>query len=307
MIRGFFFLDFCTFSFKIALMKIAVIGADGQLGNDIVRVLKDEEIVPLTIQDMDIADFESVNRTLGKISPALIINTAAFTNVKECEKNDREAYEVNGIGAKNLAIVCKRLHNTLFHISTDYVFDGEKGSPYIETDIPCPLNVYGLSKLAGEYYIRYILENYFIVRTSGLYGIHTCIGKGGNFIDTMVRFSKEKDEIKVVDDEVLTPTYTLDLSQQIKALIKTNFYGIYHITNEGECSWYEFAKAIFTFLDFNVNLKRVNSKEFPSSVRRPRYSVLENRTLKKLKLNRMRPWQEALKDYIEERKEKGMV
>lgn len=282
-------------------MKIIVIGANGQLGSDLVGVLKGE-VIPLIHSDVEISDFNSVSKMFEKYKPQIVINTAAFHNVPECEKNDVRAFTVNALGPKYLAQNCATHNCMLLHISTDYVFDGKKNSPYLEDDPPNPLNVYGISKLTGEYYIKSIMERYFIVRTSGLYGIYKCRAKGGNFIDTMLKLSKEQEEIRVVGDEFLTPTYTLDLASQIDELIKTDSYGLFHITNEGSCSWYEFAKAIFDILNIKVNLKKISHEEFYSNVKRPRYSVLENKRLKSLGINKMRDWKDALQSYLLERK-----
>ena len=288
-------------------MKIIVIGANGQLGSDLVSVLKGGEIIPLTHSDVEISELKSVSNMFEKYKPQIVINTAAFHNVPECEKNELKAFMVNGLGAKYLAQNCVAHDCVLLHISTDYVFDGRKDSPYLEDDTPNPLNAYGISKLAGEHFIRSIMETYFIVRTCGLYGIHKCRAKGGNFVDTMLKLSKEKEEIKVVGDEYLTPTYTLDLANQITELIKTDSYGLYHITNEGFCSWYEFAKAIFDILDMKVNLKEIGHKEFYSVVKRPPYSVLENGRLRSLGINKMRHWKDALQSYLLERKKLNLL
>jgi len=279
-------------------MKILIIGANGQLGSDIVRVLDSRQVIPLTHKDIEIADKDCVQKIITSYNPDIVINTAAYHNVKECEKDDIKSFKVNALGAKNLATICKKRDIILVHISTDYVFDGKKRKPYIESDSPCPLNVYGLTKLAGEYYIRYIWPKHFIIRTSGLYGLSKCRAKGGNFIDLMLKLAKEKDEIQVVGDEILTPTYTLDLAQKIKDVIKTEYFGLYHITNNGFCSWYEFAREIFKFSGLKVNLKRTTVKEFGGEVKRPPYSVLKNHNLEKLGMDDMRDWKEALKDFL---------
>jgi dTDP-4-dehydrorhamnose reductase len=281
-------------------MRIAIIGADGQLGSDLVRTLQSEDLVSLTERDVDIVEGDKIKSLLSSISPHLIINTAAFSNVPLCEREPKKAFRINAVGARNVAIAAKEAKSLLLYISTDYVFDGRKGSPYLEDDIPGPLNTYGISKLAGEYYVRYILDRYLIVRTSGLYGIHRCITKGTNFVDKMLTY-KDRAEVRVVTDEVLTPTYTLHLAQQIYELIKTDASGIYHITNKGECSWYEFAKDIFSLTCLDVNLIPITSDEFPSEVVRPKYSVLENRNLKAQGIDRMPHWRDSLKAYLLEK------
>lgn len=288
-------------------MKIVIFGAKGQLGCDLVEALKDDETVALDYDEVDISDPNSISAAFKKYNPAVVINSAAMTDVPGCERDHIKAFTVNGLGAKFIAQNCLKYDAILIHISTDYIFDGKKNAPYIEEDSPDPLNAYGISKLAGEYYIKALMERYFIVRTSGLYGIHKCVGKGGNFVDTMLKFSKEQREIKVIYDEILTPTYTLDLAGQIKEMLKINSYGIFHITNEGFCSWHEFAEEIFNFLGIKADLKKVKQKDFPSIVKRPRYSVLENKRLKSLGINRMRHWKDALHDYLLERKRLDLI
>ena len=282
-------------------MKTIIIGANGQLGSDIVEVFGNDNVVPLTHSDIEITDTDFVNHVFKKFKPNKVINAAALSNVSECEKNPKKAFEINALGVRNLAIACREVGATLLHISTDYVFNGSKCTPYTENDLPNPLNVYGVVKLAGEHFIKAILEKHFIVRTSGLYGAHPCRSKGGNFVDKVIAMSKRQKEIRVVYDEVLTPTYTRDLAIKIKELIETDKYGTYHITNRGECSWYEFAQAIFSFLKTNIKLIRIGQKEFMSSVKRPAYSVLANEKLKTIGIDTLRPWQEALKDYLREK------
>lgn len=281
-------------------MRIAIIGADGQLGSDLVRVFQEEDIVPLTERDIDITEGNRLKTVLSSVSAHLIINTAAFSNVPSCEREPEKAFRINAVGARNVAIAARETKSSLLYISTDYVFNGRKKKPYLEDDVPSPLNAYGISKLAGEYYVRYILDRYFIVRTSGLYGIHKCITKGANFVDKMLTY-KDGAEVKVVTDGVLTPTYTLHLAKQIHELIRTDAYGIYHITNEGKCSWFEFAKEIFSFAALDVNLVPITSDEFPSEVLRPKYSVLENRNLRVLGINNMPHWKDSLRAYLSEK------
>jgi dTDP-4-dehydrorhamnose reductase len=283
-------------------MKIAVIGANGQLGSDIYEELKDNikgDIIGLTHSDMDIADIDSVYSVFNNTNPDIIINTAAFHNVPLCEKEREKAYAVNSNGAENLAKISSEIKSKLIHFSTDYVFDGEKESPYIESDLPNPLNIYAKSKLEGENRISDIAEKYYILRVAGLYGKYPSRVKGYNFVELMLRLAKERDEIRVVDDEITTPTYTKEIGKQILKIIKKEpEYGIYHATAEGECSWYEFAKTIFEFAGVKVNLKKAFPEEFASDVNRPKYSVLENHKLKKEKLNIFKNWQQELKDYL---------
>lgn len=284
-------------------MRILVIGANGQLGSDIVKMLHSEEVIPLTHKEIEVAEEVSVRRAIKLHNPHVVINTAAYHKAGDCERNEVKSFKVNAIGAKNLANVCKEKEAILVYISTDYVFDGEKKIPYIESDPPRPLNTYGISKLAGEYYIRYIWPKHFIIRTSGLYGSAKCRAKGGNFVDLMLRLVQEQDEIQVVDNEVLTPTYTIDLALKIRDLIQTDYFGLYHITNNGACSWYEFAQKIFEFSGLKVNLKRTTQEKFGTEIKRPQYSVLRNYALEKIGMDDIRRWDEALKAFLSGRKE----
>ncbi len=283
-------------------MKIAVIGADGQLGSDITSKLKKDgfSVNELFRKDIDISDRNSVNNIIVKKTDSdLIINTAAFHHVRKSENDPVTSFKVNGIGAANLAYACRETKKKLIHISTDYVFDGTKGEPYIETDLPNPVNVYGNSKLSGEYFIRSIMEDYHILRLSGIYGSHICIGKGYNFVDKILKIGEEKGEVKVVTDEVLTPTFTEDIAEQVSLMISKNCKtGVYHVSAEGSCSWYEFAKEIFRIKDNGVKVKKALSGEFGNGVIRPACSVLENRYLKDQGINIIPHWKDGLERYI---------
>jgi dTDP-4-dehydrorhamnose reductase len=220
-------------------------------------------------------------------------------HVENCEKDPLRAYEVNALGAKNLAIVAQELDAKLVHISTDYVFDGSRMQPYVEDDPAIPLNVYGNTKLAGEAFIQGVGRKYFILRTSALYGKNPCRAKGGrNFVELMLKLACERDEIRVVDDEVVSPTSTAELAKQIVVLSRTDHYGLYHATAEGNCSWYEFAKTIFEMTDTKVKLRIAAANEFPMKVPRPKYSVLENARLKSHGLNSFKDWEEGLRVYL---------
>lgn len=284
--------------------KIAIIGSSGQLGHDLQRVLSSKQVIALTHQEIEIANPDMVDGVLGGIHPHIVINTAAYHRVEDCEADYARAFLVNAIGARNLAQTCQKLGATLVHISTDYVFDGTKGSHYVEEDVPNPLNTYGVTKLAGEYFVRNLCKRHLIVRTSGLYGIVGCRAKGGNFIDTMLKLAKERSEIKVVDDQIISPSYTLDVAKRIAELLPAEEYGIFHVTNSGQCSWYEFASRIFELTGVRVDLKRTSQEELRSKIKRPRYSALcSNRlsALGGLGLKPLRPWQEALNAYLAER------
>lgn len=295
-------------------MKIALIGADGQLGSDLVKIIDPEELIPLTEDDLDIVNRDLTLKVIKKYSPDVIINTAAYNDVDGCEDNELRAFEVNALGAKNVALACKACGVTMVHFSTDYVFDGEKKEPYIESDLPNPLSTYGLSKRAGEYYVQTILPSnqYLLIRTSGLFGTAGCKGKRRkNFVETMLNLSEDKkEEIRVINDQILSPTYTVDLAKKVKELIFANRSekcGLYHITNNGQCSWFEFARKIFELAKLKVSLKPITTEEFRARARRPKYSVLKNHRLQEQGHNDLRPWPEALKAYFEERNEEGMI
>jgi len=282
-------------------MKIAVVGADGQLGSDLVAAFTahGDIVCALTHSHIEIADLNFVSRVLEEIQPHVIINTAAMHHVENCEREPAKAFAVNALGSKNLAIVAQSLGAVLMHVSTDYVFDGSKGSPYTENDSPRPLNAYGITKLAGEHFVRSNTEKHFVVRTSGLYGKSPCRAKGGlNFIELMLKLAKERGEVRVVDSEVVSPTSTEELAEQLVQLSRSDCYGLYHATAEGNCSWYEFAKEIFAQSDTPVRLKVAGPNEFPSKVPRPKYSVLENQALKDRGLNTFKPWQNGLHTYL---------
>jgi len=283
-------------------MKIAVIGADGQLGTDICAVLNKEnfDVVPLTIEHIEVTKIDSVAKALKEANPQLVINTAAYHDLEVCEDEPVRSFEVNALGPRNIAMVCNDLETALMHISTDYVFDGKKRIPYLETDKPMPLNVYANSKLSGEHFVEAIADEFYILRVSGIYGKTPCIGKKGmNFVQLMLKLSRERDEVRVVDNEVLTPTSTLEISNQIVKIIQNKApSGLYHCTAEGSCSWYEFAKEIFNITKPKIRFNKAEPGEFAVKVNRPEYSVLENKGLKDLGINVMREWQEGLRSYL---------
>ncbi len=282
-------------------MKITVIGSNGQLGSDIVKEfsLKEYEVVGLTHTEIEVSNFESVRSVLTNVKPDVVVNTAAMHNVEKCEQEQLRSFEVNSLGAKYLAETCNEINSVLVHISTDYVFDGKKNSPYAETDKTTPLNVYGNTKVSGEQFIEAIAKKYFIMRTSGVYGHSPCRAKGGlNFVELMLKLAKEKPELRVVDDEILTPTSTKEIAPQLIELIKTDAYGLYHSTAEGSCSWFQFAKKIFELTSTKANLQIAGLNEFPMKVPRPKYSVLENANLKSRGINIMKSWEDGLKEYL---------
>ena len=276
-------------------MKILITGSNGMLGHDLIEVLKDNhELILTTSKTLDITDKDSVVDCICKNKPDIVINSAAYTNVDGCEENEELAYDVNGEGVKNLAIGCSKIDCPLVHVSTDYVFNGENTRPWVEDDEIGPISVYGKSKLKGEEAILEILDKFFIIRTAWLYGIN-----GGNFPKTMLELAKNHSEITVVYDEVGTPTYTPDLALAISQLIDTDYYGIYHITNSGSCSWCEFARYIFDVAEKDVKVIPVTASEFARPAPRPHYSVLENKKWVDNGFEPLRDYKEAAKEYIE--------
>lgn len=282
-------------------MKIAVLGGNGQLGQDVTAAFRAEgdEVAALSHQEIEISSADSVKQTFEGIRPEVVINTAAFHHVDKCEADPATAFSVNGIGARNVAQVADQLGAKLVHISTDYVFDGAKRTPYVEQDSALPLNVYGNTKLSGECFVRTVNPRHFVVRVSAIYGTNPCRAKGGlNFVELMLKLSKEREELRVVDDEFVSPTPTAQIARQVVALSKTEDYGLYHATTEGSCSWYEFAAAIFELTGTKVRLERARPGEFPAKVPRPKYSVLENAALKSRSLNLFTHWREGLENYL---------
>ncbi len=282
-------------------MKVAVIGGDGQLGTDVVSAFasRGDAVFSLTHTDIELSSMESVITSLGKQEVDVVVNTAAMHHVENCEQQPDKAYGVNAIGARNLALVTRDLEAVLVHVSTDYVFDGAKGEPYVETDSPLPVNVYGNSKLAGEYFVRTMNPKHYVLRTSALYGKHPCRAKGGkNFVELMLKLGRDRGRVRVIDNEFVSPTPTIDVARQIVSLSEHDAFGIYHATAEGSCSWYEFAREIFAIAKVGAQVEVASPSEFPSKVPRPCYSVLENRGLKDGDLNVFRPWQAGLAEYL---------
>lgn len=287
-------------------MKVLLIGANGQLGTDMNRVFRDagDTVFPFVHAQLDVCSESRVAEVLAETKPDVVLNTAAYHRVEECEKKSDLAFQVNGTGAMNLAIACQRAGAILVHFSTDYVFGGyAKNSPYEETDRPAPLNVYGASKVLGEYLIPDYTDRYFILRVCGLYGVAGSSGKGGNFVETMLRKGSAGEVLRVVDDQLLTPTYTVDLAEAVRKVVVTGKFGLYHLSSEGECSWYEFARHIFDFAGIQAKLSPVESSEFASPVKRPSYSVLSNAKARALGVS-MPSWKDALRRYLKQRAEK---
>jgi dTDP-4-dehydrorhamnose reductase len=276
---------------------IAILGANGQLGQDLQRV-RIGEVRSFTRKDFDVTDHERARAALMDLRPDVILNTTAYHRVDDCETHVELAYRVNALAVLHLIRIANELDAVLVHISTDYVFDGKAREPYTESSEPFPLSVYANSKLAGELLVRTTAKKYFLIRTCGLYGAAGSQGKGGNFVETMRTKARRGEPIKVVNDQVVTPTYTLDLAHQIARILPTEHFGLFHMTNEGSCTWYEFARAIFELSDLDADLSSTTTDLYKTPAIRPKYSVLENARLKQLGLNEMRGWRDALAAYL---------
>lgn len=276
-------------------MKLLITGSKGQLGIELIKQLKKMKtynILETDRTDLDISDFDMVNKFILSNKPDAVINCAAHTAVDICETDMENAYKINAVGSRNLAIACEKIGAKLVQVSTDYVFDGKGNRPYREDDTTCPDSVYGTSKLMGENFVKEFCSRYFIVRTAWLYG------EGNNFVRTMIKLAETNKEINVVNDQFGSPTSTVDLAKTIIDLINTEHYGIYHGTCEGECSWYDFAKKIFEIKSINIKVNPVTSAEFKRPAPRPAYSVLDNFMLKLVNLNTFRHWEESLEEYL---------
>jgi dTDP-4-dehydrorhamnose reductase len=281
-------------------MKVAVIGANGQLGSDLVRTKpQGVELISLTHRDIEISNLNSVMETFKSLKTDAVINTAAFHKTDLCEDKPKEAFKVNSVGLKYLAEAANTYGFILVHISTDYVFDGKKGElkePYYESDLPNPLNVYGISKLSGEFLVKNYLERYYIVRVASLFGKAGASGKGGNFVYTILNRAKTKQPLKIVDDIYMSPTYTFDAAKEIwKLLLDKRDFGIYHITNSGFCSWFEFAREILKIAHINTDIQSVSHKEFKTKAKRPLWSPLASE-----KGVNLPHWRDALERFIKE-------
>ncbi len=280
-------------------MKIALIGADGQLGSDLMKTLSRGTVIPLYYPEFDVTQPEKARDMLLSTQPDIVINTSAYHRVDECEDHPQESFRINATAVRDLALACREFDWTLVHFSTDYVFDGKKTSPYTEEDTPHPLSVYAVSKLAGEYFVKALLEKYFLIRTCGLYGVAGCWGKGTNFVDTMISLADKGQPLKVVNDQWVTPTSTEELAVRIGELIQTSDYGLYHLTNEGQCTWFGFAQAIFRLTGKTPQqLFPVDSKTYGAKAVRPAYSVLENRKAKAIGISDFSSWEAALETYL---------
>lgn len=278
-------------------MKILVTGANGQLGQELVRfpAPPELEIVGLGREELDVTDPGQCRNAMLTYKPDVVIHCAAYTKVDQAESEPEEAYRVNGEGTRNAVVAAEQIGAKFVYISTDYVFDGRAITPYREDDRPNPLSVYGRTKLAGEEFVSSLSSRHFIVRTSWVFGKY-----GSNFVKTMLKLAEERDSVKVVNDQIGSPTYTLDLAGFLFDLVKTGHYGVYHASNTGACSWYEFAKAIFAEKGLDVRVEPCSTAEFPRPAMRPAYSVLDHGAIRANGFEPLRPWREALRHYLAE-------
>jgi dTDP-4-dehydrorhamnose reductase len=271
-------------------LKILVTGANGQLGQELTKIIPGQgrEVAALSRSELDVADPAAVERAVETHSPELVINAAAYTNVDGSETEAGTAYAVNALGPRNLAQSCERRGCELLHLSTNYVFDGASERPYEPFDLPNPISAYGRTKLAGEEYVKHLSSRWYLIRTAGVYG------EGHNFVRTMLRVARERDVLKIKDDEFISPTYARDLAEGIAEVIETGLYGLYHLTNSGSCSWYEFAEEIFSLSGTEIQVLPIPTSEYPLPAARPANGVLSA-----LGGPSLRHWREALANYLE--------
>ena len=270
-------------------MKVLVTGSGGQLGQELAELLprRGHEVVAFTRNELDVSDAGAVEAALEEHAPGLVTNAAAYTNVDGSETETDLAYRVNALGPRNLAQHCERRGCDLLHVSTNYVFDGRSGRPYEPFDPPNPISAYGRTKLAGEEYVRDLTNRWYVVRSASVYG------RGHNFVRTMLRLGAERDALKVKDDEFISPTYARDLAEGIIGIVESGDYGLYHLTNSGSCSWYEFTREIFRLAGVKVEIVPIPGLEYPLPAQRPANGVLSS-----LGSPELRPWREALEDYL---------
>jgi dTDP-4-dehydrorhamnose reductase len=278
-------------------MKVLVTGTKGQLGYDVVKELEKRgyTAVAVDIEEMDITDAGSVDQVITEAGVEAVIHCAAYTAVDAAEENEELCRKVNAEGTENIAKVCKKLDLKMIYISTDYVFDGKGERPWEPDDERHPLNMYGQTKYEGELAVEKYLEKYFIVRIAWVFGVN-----GKNFIKTMLKLSETHSELNVVDDQVGSPTYTYDLAVLLVDMVETEKYGRYHATNEGLCTWYEFAKEIFRQADVDIKVNPVSSEMFPAKATRPKNSRMSKEKLEENGFHRLPTWQNALERYLGE-------
>jgi len=280
-------------------MRILLLGASGQLGSDIVRCWRGQpgiDLLPATRADADVTDLAAVRALVEQTRPDLVINTTAFHNLPLCEQDPATAMTVNVVGGWNVAAAAREAGAAVVQFSTDYVFDGEKRTPYLESDARRALNIYGAAKIATEDAVCIANPDHLIVRVSGLYGLAGSAGKGGNFVETMLRLAREGQPIRVVADQVTAPTNTAEIAEALLPLLREGLRGTVHLAADGETSWYDFARAIFEFRRLAPDCRPTTTAEFGGPVRRPLYSVLGSE-----RVPRLRHWRLGLERYLREK------
>lgn len=284
------------------MSRVVVVGSTGQLGSDLVERLRQtglHVVVPLSHHEIECTDPGSVARVLRSLGPDVVINAAGYVRVDEAEERPEEAFRVNAYGALFVARTCAELGSACVYLSTDYVFGGEKDGPYTEDDAPCPINVYGASKLAGEHLTRQSAERSLIVRLASLFGKSGARGKGGNFVETVLERARRAERLRIVADVQMSPTYAADAAVVVERLVNSGTTGVCHVTNSGTCSWYELARLALELAGIDANIEPVPSAEYRSKARRPRNSALA--TLRLDESEQPRAWQVALRSYLAER------
>jgi dTDP-4-dehydrorhamnose reductase len=282
-------------------MRVGIIGASGRLGRALLRAFDGHEVIGWRRADFDIRDHARTADAILAVNPDVLINTAAFHNTDACEDDPAQAFAVNAIAVRNIAQACQKCGALLVHISTDYVFDGRKLEPYEESDRPNPINVYGVSKLAGEHFVAAICERYYIPRVASLFGAGGGASKH-SFVEMVLGKAERGEPFVIVDDVVMSPTYAEDAARAVRGLVEAEApHGIYHVTNAGACSWYAFAVEILRATGVTADLKPTTIEAFAPKAARPRYSALASRALIGAGLESLRPWPEALRAYLEAR------
>lgn len=276
-------------------MRILITGGKGMLGQDLTQVLSSRhEVIALGRPELDVTDAGGVHKSVSRLTPEVVIHCGAWTAVDGCEADPELAYRVNALGTRHVALACRDMGAAMAYISTDYVFDGAKPGPYLEWDRPNPLSVYGASKLAGEQEVQHLLSRYWVIRTSWLYGLG-----GPNFVRTILAKGEAGEPLRVVDDQIGAPTFTLDLARGVDSIVSEPLYGVWHLTNGGSCSWYDFASTILRLAGLrDVPLRRIDSDQLGRPAERPRNSVLRNFVWESQGWPLLRPWGDALRDYL---------
>ncbi len=280
------------------LARPVVLGGRGQLGTDLLAVLHDRDPIAPERSEADLEDHDSLVAMLERRRPSIVINAAAYTNVDRSEVEPEKAFAINALGVDALAQACARAGVALAHVSTDYVFSGQSARPYAEHDEPRPINVYGISKLAGELLARRHGERWFIFRTSGLYGLAGSSGKGYTFIDKVLAQAEQGKPVRVVDDMTFSPSYSMHVAQAMRRIIESGRFGLYHVTNAGACTWFEFAREAFAIVGLEPDFAPIKTSDFPSRVSRPMYSALAHEAIAREGFEDLPGWRAGLRDYL---------